>query len=111
MSYYEEVVVKDRRRSNRYRKCPVYADKETGEYVLGTRDVTDIPKSTYDSYHKVNAYEACRLDLIAYKYYNNQLLWWIIAQANDIHDPFNDVVPGMVLRIPNLTTLYGGVLS
>lgn len=111
MSYYEEVTIKDRRRSNRYRKCPVFADKETGEYVLGTRSMDEIPKSPQDTYHVVTSYEAYRLDLIAYHYYENALLWWIIAQANDIYDPFNDVVPGMTLRIPNLTVLYGGILS
>lgn len=110
MSYYSQVQVKDRRRSNRYRTCPVYADEETHEYVLGTREIKEIPSSTQDAYHTVNSYEAYRLDLIAYHYYGNALLWWVIAQANGIRDVFNDVVPGMVLRIPNMATLQGGIL-
>lgn len=111
MSYYEEVVIPDRRRSNRYRKCHVYADTETKEYVLSTRPIEEIPKSVDDSFHTVTSYEAYRLDLIAYNYYQNALLWWVIAQANNIKDPFNDVTAGMVLRIPNLNTLYGGILA
>jgi len=113
MSFYEEVTIVDRRRSNRYRKCPIYADKETNDYVIGMRDIIDIPKTPSDTIHTVTSSEVCRLDLIAYKYYNNALLWWVIAQANNIKDPFNDVVLGMQLRIPNMNTLYGngGVLS
>lgn len=111
MSYYYKVVIKDKRRSNRYRKCPVYVDVDSQDYVIGTRSVDEIPKSTLDTYHKVTSYEAYRLDLIAYRYYNNALLWWVIAQANDIYDPFTDVTPGTILRIPNLTALHGGILS
>lgn len=111
MSYYKEIVIPDRRRSNRYRQCHVYADEETKEYVLSTRSIDEIPKGPNDTYHTVTSYEVYRLDLIAYKYYQNALLWWVIAQANNIRDPFNDVTAGMVLRIPSLTTLYGGILA
>ena len=45
-----------------------------------------------DKYHRVT--ESDRLDLLAWKYYTNfsdnpQELWWVLADANNIHNPFD----------------------
>lgn len=41
------------------------------------------------------------LDAISYRYYDTELLWWIIALYNDIIDPMNT---GLIdLRIPDLS--------
>ena len=73
----------------------------------------NIPVSDIDSYHIVNQNTENRLDRIAYMYYNDFSLWWVIADANpEIRfDPFN-VPRGMSLRIPHISTLYsGGILN
>lgn len=40
------------------------------------------------------------LDTLAYKYYGDPTLWWIIALANGIGKARMSVAPGLQLRIP-----------
>jgi prophage DNA circulation protein len=40
------------------------------------------------------------LDTLAYQYYGDQSLWWIIATANNIHDAPFAVPDGTILRVP-----------
>jgi hypothetical protein len=41
-----------------------------------------------------------RLDTLAYDFYQDSTLWWIIASANNIHGAKIAFEPGTVLRIP-----------
>ena len=41
-----------------------------------------------------------KLDLLAYKYYGDVTLWWIIAQANHLGKGTLNILPGTQLRIP-----------
>jgi len=41
-----------------------------------------------------------RLDLMAYKYYGDVELWWIIAQANNIGKGTLNIKPGTNIRVP-----------
>ena len=41
-----------------------------------------------------------RLDLIAAAFLGDSHLWWFIAQYNSILDPYSEIVPGKILRIP-----------
>ena len=41
-----------------------------------------------------------RLDTLAYKFYNDSSLWWIIASANNIHNASIGLPDGSILRIP-----------
>lgn len=44
-----------------------------------------------------------RLDWIAAMFYNNESrYWWVIAQQNNILDPYSEVVTGTILYIPTL---------
>lgn len=96
--------------SSRYRRLSRLLDDEGNQY-LETADRIEFPKRSDDSYHIVLAKDEDRLDLIAYQYYGNPLLYWIIAAASDIDDPLN-VPAGTTLRIPSKQSLYGykGVL-
>ena len=42
-----------------------------------------------------------RLDLLAYKYYGDTSLWWIIAIANNIGKGSLFIEPGIQIRIPS----------
>lgn len=44
--------------------------------------------------------EADYLDSLAYKYYSDPTLWWIIALANNLGKGRMSVPPGIQLRIP-----------
>ena len=46
-----------------------------------------------------------QLDLFADEAYGNRQLWRVIAQANKIDLPIEDVVPGMVLIIPKVANV------
>lgn len=45
-------------------------------------------------------YESDRLDLLAYKYYNDVRYWWVIAEANGLGNGSMVVNPDTRLRIP-----------
>jgi hypothetical protein len=57
-----------------------------------------------DTVYIVQAGEEGRLDLIAAKLYQDPALWWLLAQANEIFDPFSptEMYAGMPLRVPQL---------
>lgn len=105
--FYKETKNKSRDRSDRYKDCVILEDVETGEVLLSTRIPVDIYARPDDKYHRVNIHETTRLDILAHQYYKNPLLWWVIAQANDIYDPFISLEPGTLIRIPSLESLYG----
>ena len=65
-----------------------------------------------DRYIRVNPDEEHRIDLVAFRAYNDVRLWWIIAVANDLEDPMILDV-GTVLRIPSMFAIYGraGILA
>ena len=73
--------------------------------VLRTHYFSDIPFTDGDIYLTVDQNYENRLDKVAYAYYNNVKLWWVIAQASDIKNPLY-VPVGTILRIPPFTTLF-----
>lgn len=105
--FYDELLNTSSKNTDRYRNCKILKDKSTGELLLSTRESSEIPVQSTDKYHRVAVNESSRLDIIAHNYYKNPLLWWVIAQANDIYDPFKSIPPGTILRIPSIESLYG----
>lgn len=55
--------------------------------------------SDNDLYHTVIDGET--IQSIAYKYYRDSGLWYIIADVNSIYNPISEIVPGLQLLIPN----------
>jgi hypothetical protein len=82
---------------SRYRNNEV---KKTfdGKEVYRTRIHPNIPLSDNDVY--VMTETGDRLDTLAYEYYENSSLWWIIAAANNIHNAPMGLEDGTILRIP-----------
>lgn len=70
-----------------------------------------LPLSASDiSYIVEKCYEG-RLDNIAYAFYSEPRLWWVIAQYNSILDPFSEVVEGLYLRIPTIERVRSEILT
>jgi hypothetical protein len=69
-----------------------------GKRVYRSKIYPKIPKSNTDIY--VVTQTGDRLDSIANEFYGDSSLWWIIASANQIHDPSFAVADGTTLRIP-----------
>lgn len=89
--------------TSRYEK--VFTLKELGKSYHATNRIRGVSYSDYDIYYEVTNMTENRLDLISLKYYNSPIYWWVIAQANNIFDAFNDVYRGMKLRIPPLSAI------
>lgn len=72
------------------------------EYDLGSFDPKD-----YDFGDVIRVMvtekELCRPELISYKCYGTGDYWWFLMWFNGISDVWNDLVPGMVLSIPQLS--------
>ncbi len=65
-----------------------------------------IPIAGDDTYIITSAND--RLDLIAYDFYGDPNLWWIIASANDLNGSSLFAPAGMQLRVP---ANYAGAVS
>lgn len=93
---------------SRYKKNPITRDG-VDEFFM-TRTPKDYPFSKSDIYHTIGPGEEGRIDLLAYRYYGSTLLWWVIAEANDMKNPLIETVSGNVLRIPSMEFVFGTLL-
>ena len=75
-----------------------------GRVVYTRPNFRKIPKLDSDIYIVTQAGD--RLDNLAYQFFGNASLWYIIASANNIHDPSFAVEDGTILRIPKNYTNY-----
>ena len=80
-----------------------YQNNETiktldGKRVYRTTYYEPIPLRDDDIY--VVTQTGDRLDAIAYQFYGDSRLWWIIAAANNIHDAPIGIEDSLILRIP-----------
>ncbi len=88
--------------TNRYRNSFLVRD-EAGDWVSPVQPFTDSRERRSDILHTVVDHD--RLDALASKYLGSPLLWWIIAEYNEILW-FQDLEVGEVLRIPSFETTY-----
>lgn len=82
----------------RYNNNIIYKNVKGKQYYKG-KIYPDIPFSDTDDY--IIATIGDRLDLIAYNYYNDASLWWVISVANN-HITKGSLFPspGVQLRVP-----------
>jgi hypothetical protein len=86
---------------NRYTTDLQILNTELGKRYLSTVMPTTIQvDSTFSITHYAG--ENDRLDSLAYRYYNNAMLWWVIAKANSLVNGTITVKPGTKLLIPRL---------
>jgi len=71
---------------------------DDGRKVYRSKIYPSIPLRDDDIY--VATETGDRLDTLAYQYYQNASLWWIIAAANNIHNAPFGLEDGTMLRIP-----------
>ena len=83
--------------ASRYQNNKVQKLKD-GRQVYRTKIYPNIPLKDTDIY--IVSQEGDRLDTLAYQYYDDQSLWWIIATANNIHNASFAVEDGTILRVP-----------
>ena len=69
-----------------------------GREVLQSKIYPNIVQSDDDIF--VATETGDRLDTLAYQFYKDSTLWWIIACANNIHNASIGLREGTILRIP-----------
>ena len=94
--------------NSRYRAHKVIEVNSVGS--METWDPPTIPLSNNDKFYRITPTIGWRLDLLADYYYGDQNLWWVIAFANGIVDPFADLNtppdPPFFIRIPDPATVF-----
>lgn len=78
---------------------------EVGSIGLEWWDRFNFPTDATDLVYTIEEQFAGRIELISYAFYAEARYWWVIAQYNNILDPFSEIVPGRVLYIPSLERL------
>lgn len=76
----------------------------------------NLPSDDTDLAYTVNKNMEHRIDKIANAFYGDPTLWWVIAQFNNILDPYDEIIEGRVLFLPThdrlqmlLTSKMGGI--
>ena len=88
---------------SRYSSTPRKINKK-GQRVLVPTLYPTISLSDSDQF--VYPKDGERLDNLAYKYYNDSSLWWIIAQANELGKGRTILNPNFQIRVPgNVETI------
>ena len=83
---------------NRYENDPILVTSQ-GKPYYDSKRYPNIPLSENDLY--VITTIGDRLDLLAYQYYNDANLWWVISMANNnVTRGSMFPAPGTQLRIP-----------
>ena len=91
------------RKDSPFTQTDVLKDEDDQYHFDIWRPPFDYKPQTGDRIHTVTAKDEQRLDLVAWQYYRNQRLWWIIAYVNKIMHPWNEVTAGTKLLIPPLS--------
>ena len=84
---------------SRYKFTGAKIDKHTGNRVMKTTLYPEIKVTDGDQF--VYPLDGDRLESLAYRYYGDSTLWWIIAKANKIKDGSFALKPDEKLRIPS----------
>jgi hypothetical protein len=66
------------------------------------KKLADIPDLDDTDFMIADSAHVNRPDAIAYKFYGNAKFWWIIAERNEILDPFTEFYKGRKLKIPSM---------
>tara|TARA_R100000426_G_C4824862_1_gene112241 strand:+ start:535 stop:1113 length:579 start_codon:yes stop_codon:yes gene_type:complete len=85
-------------------KLPLLLTNVTARYKI-----RDVLKSKVAIYYDYLIKDSDRPDLIAYKYYDDETLDWLIYLVNDIIDPYYDWPLKQDAFNKYMTTLYGSV--
>ena len=90
--------------ASRYQNIPITKANITGSMYYQTNVYPEIPPVNNDYYIITTVGD--RLDLIAYDFYQDSSLWWVIASANALPGDSIYAPVGIQLRIPvNLQTV------
>lgn len=68
------------------------------EVDMGSIDFPELDEAKVYSWTTVRDQEYCRPDLVSYRLYGTDELWWFVMWLNGIADPWHDLMPDVVLK-------------
>lgn len=86
---------------SRYAQYPFYFNTIDKKYMGGITG--HLVGNTAYITHEVQISDS--LDSLALYYYGNPTKYWIIADYNRIQDPFEDLIPGTIIKIPSYSDI------
>ena len=88
------------------RYSPYYSTDQSNGY-LDLWSPKNIPFQTDDMFVEVQSKYHQRPDLLSYDLYDTVNLWWVFAVRNPeiIKDPIFDLVSGLTIYLPKITTI------
>ena len=90
---------------NKYSRYVGGGVAETANGFIEWWERSEFEQDPSDIVYTVENFYEGRLDLISSVFYNEPRWWWLIAQYNNILNPFSEVVAGRVLLIPSKSRL------
>lgn len=90
---------------NKYSRYVGGGVAETANGFIEWWERTEFEQDPSDIVYTVENFYEGRLDLISSVFYNEPRWWWVLAQYNNILNPFSEVVAGRVLLIPSKSRL------
>jgi hypothetical protein len=85
-----------------YDEVTVNGSKEL-DYLTTRLNTMELNSATF---YRVDIVTEKRPDLISMKFYGTYHLGWLIAEHNNLQDPIEDLVMGLVIKIPSITEYY-----
>lgn len=101
MDILQDARLRQYKKLSRYATFPYYYNTLDEKYQYGT--TTYLKKDSKYTNHKLVYGDT--LDTLALKYYNNPTFYWIIADFNNILDPFMELPVGYYIRIPTISDI------
>lgn len=86
---------------SRYAPFPYYYNETDNKYMQGM--TSQLLKSSTFVLHEVAIGET--LDSIALDNYSNSTFFWVIADFNNIIDPYKSLEVGSILKLPTLASI------
>lgn len=93
---------KDYQRVSRYSVFPYYYNRLDDKWIYG---LTAQLKQSDTPYVVHQVVHGDTLDTLSLYYYNSPLLFWIIADFNQIQDPYKELAIGTLLKIPTYNAI------
>jgi hypothetical protein len=76
---------------SRYVGTKIYQDAASGQPFYGPWRAIDFPPALDDTWVQIRDLDGLRLDYLSIREYGTPDLWWVIARANDIQNPFTQL--------------------
>ena len=86
---------------SRYQTIPYYYNTLDNKYMSGLAKALN--KETEYSLYIIQADDT--LDSLAAQFYKNPAYYWVIADFNEIRDPYVELIPGALIKIPLISSI------